>query len=77
MRAFVAAQTVQSLEEVITYTNTRGETLHLRLWQMMAHLPNHGTHHRGELAGMLTSMKIPHPEDDFVYYFLEKSGQRK
>ena len=76
MRAFLAGQTEQSLQREVTYTNTSGDTFRLILWQMMAHLANHGTHHRGELAAMLASMEVPHHEEDWLYYFLEKSGQR-
>jgi uncharacterized damage-inducible protein DinB len=76
MRAFVTAQTPQSLVRVVPYTSTRGESFRLVLWQMMAHVANHGTHHRGELAAMFAVMEAPHPEEEWSYYFLEKSGQR-
>jgi len=75
--AFVAAQTTQSLEREITYTSTLGKTYQLILWQMMAQIPNHGTQHRNEIAAMLTAMTIQNPENDIVYYILEKTGQRE
>jgi len=77
MRAFIAEQTEQSILREITYTNPKGETFTLPLWQMMVHVPNHNTHHRGELAAMFTLMNIPHPEEEVVQYFLNLSGQRK
>jgi len=77
MRAFVADQTPQSLEREVTYTTTLGKTYCLLLWQMMVHVPNHGTHHRGELAAMFASMDALHPEEEVIHYALEKSGQRK
>ena len=77
MRGFLAEQTEQTLLEDITYTNPKGETFTLPLWQMMAHVPNHNTHHRGELAAMFALMNVPHPEEEVVQYFLVKSGQRK
>lgn len=77
MRGFVSAQTEESLQNEISYTNTRGETYHLPLWQMMAHLPNHNTHHRGELAAMFALMNMPHPEEEVIQYFLDLSGQKK
>lgn len=77
MRAFIAAQTRQSLEKQVTYTSTLGKSYCLSLWQIMLHVPNHGTHHRGELAAMFTLMDAPHPEEEVVHYALEKSGQRK
>lgn len=76
MRAFVAEQDEQSLQREVTYTNTIGKEYRLILWQMMVHVPNHGTHHRGELATMLATLQAPHPEEDWLHYFLEQSGQR-
>ena len=76
MRAFLAIQTPESVAAEIAYTNTHGEGFQLPLWQMMAHVVNHGTHHRAELAEMLAVLEVVHPEDELSYYFLEKSGQR-
>lgn len=77
MRTIIAEQNEQSLLRDVTYTNPKGETFTLPLWQMMVQPPNHNTHHRGELAAMFTLMNIPHPEEEIVQYFLIKSGQRK
>lgn len=77
MRDFLAAQTETSLASDVTYTNPKGETFTLPLWQMVVQPPNHNTHHRGELAAMFALMNVPHPEEEIVQYFLVKSGQRK
>jgi len=77
MRNFIAEQTEQSLLNNITYTNPKGETFTLPLWQMLIQPPNHNTHHRGELAAMCALMNIPHPEEEVVQYFLDKSGQKR
>jgi len=77
MRNFIAEQTDQSLMGNITYTNPKGETFTLPLWQVVVQPPNHNTHHRGELAAMFALMNIPHPEEEVVQYFLVKSRQRK
>ena len=71
VRAFVAAQTPESILRDVSYANTRDKSFRLPLWQMMVHVPNHGTHHRGELAAMLAGMGIAHPEEDYLHYFLE------
>jgi uncharacterized damage-inducible protein DinB len=77
MRAFITQQTEDSLLRPVTYTNPKGETFTLPLWQMMVQPPNHNTHHRGELAAMFALMNVAHPEDEIVQYFLVRSGQRK
>lgn len=76
MRGFIDEQTEQSLQNNITYTNPKGETFTLPLWQMLVQPPNHNTHHRGELAAMFALMNIPHPEDEVIQYFLNLSGQK-
>jgi uncharacterized damage-inducible protein DinB len=77
MRAFIRAQTDESLEAVITYANFSGETFHVPMWQMLMHVANHETHHRGELAAMFALMDVPHPEEEVIQYFLNLSGQKK
>jgi uncharacterized damage-inducible protein DinB len=77
MRAFLVEQTEASLLRDVAFTNPKGETFTLPLWQMMVQPPNHNTHHRGELAAMFALMNVPHPEEEIVQFFLIKSGQRK
>ena len=77
MRGFIAEQTEQSLLRDVTYTNPKGETFTLPLWQMMVQPPNHNTHHRGELAAMFALLTVPHPEEEFIQYFLITSRQKK
>ncbi|HET9908730.1 MAG TPA: DinB family protein [Anaerolineales bacterium] len=77
MRSFLAEQSEGSLLQDVSYTNPRGETFTLPLWNMMVQPPNHNTHHRGELAAMFALMSVPHPEEEVIQYFLDKSGQKK
>ncbi len=77
MRDFIAEQTEGSLLKEVSYTNPKGETFTLPLWQMMVQPPNHNTHHRGELAAMFALMDVSHPEEEVIQYFLDKSGQKR
>jgi uncharacterized damage-inducible protein DinB len=77
MRAYIRQQSGESLLQPITYSNFRGETFHVPLWQMLAHIVNHETHHRGELAAMFALMGVDHPEDEMIQYFLNASGQKR
>jgi uncharacterized damage-inducible protein DinB len=77
IRAYVKSQTDDGLGRMVTYKNPVGEILSVPLWNMMVHLPNHNTHHRGELAAMFALMNVPHPEEEVIQYFLDKSGQKK
>jgi uncharacterized damage-inducible protein DinB len=75
LRAFVASQTAESLQREVHYRNTKGRAFSAQLWQLLAHLANHGTHHRGELAAMFTVLDAPHAEEDFYLYALIQNGQ--
>jgi uncharacterized damage-inducible protein DinB len=77
MRAFLASQNENSLFETRKYANFSGHLFSVPLWQMLAHIPNHETHHRGELAAMFAVMEVPHPEEEVIQYFLDLSGQKK
>jgi uncharacterized damage-inducible protein DinB len=77
MRAFIGSQTEDSLQAVIAYSNFKGEAFRVPLWQLLMHVANHDTHHRGELAAMFALMNVPHPEEEVIQYFLDLSGQKK
>jgi uncharacterized damage-inducible protein DinB len=77
MRSFIEAQSEESLQAKITYSNFSGETFSVPLYQMLMHVANHETHHRGELAAMYALMNVPHPEEEVIQYFLNLSGQKK
>jgi uncharacterized damage-inducible protein DinB len=77
LRGYLAAQSELTLQAPLPYSNFEGQTFQLPLWQYMAHIVNHETHHRGELAAMFALMNVPHPEEELVQYFLFKSGQKK
>ena len=77
MREFIRLQTEDSLASPMSYSNFSGETFRVPLWQMLMHVPNHETHHRGELAAMFALMNVAHPEEEVIQYFLDLSGQKK
>ena len=77
MLSFIEEQTDQTLQSEIAYSNFAGQRFRVPLWQMLAHVPNHETHHRGELAAMFALMNVAHPEEEVIQYFLDLSGQKK
>jgi uncharacterized damage-inducible protein DinB len=44
----------------------------LPLWQLMAHIANHGTQHRSEAAEMLTQMGRSPGDLDLMQYLMAK-----
>ncbi len=71
MRAFLGRLTDQDFMRVIEYKDTRGMPLARPLWQMLAHLVNHGTQHRAEAAAILTNLGYSPGGIDFVRFLDE------
>ena len=68
MRAFLATQDRERLEEVIAYQTTSGSPQQNVLWQILVHLVNHGTQHRSEVALALTSLGRSPGDLDFILF---------
>jgi uncharacterized damage-inducible protein DinB len=74
IEAFLAGLTDEQLAAPLTWTNTRGETRTLPLWQLVMHLVNHATYHRGQVISLLRQMGYPAPSTDLFVYFCERAG---
>ncbi len=54
---------------MIEYKDLKGNPYQSPLWQIVLHLVNHGSHHRGQVSGMLRALgKTPPPLDLIAYY---------
>jgi uncharacterized damage-inducible protein DinB len=56
--------------EVISFKNTKGHAYSQPVWQIILHVVNHGTHHRGQVSGFLRSMGHTPPPLDLMHYYL-------
>ena len=52
----------------ITYRDFKGLEWRQPLWQIILHLVNHATHHRGQVSGFMRSLGRNPPGIDLVYY---------
>ena len=59
----------QDVLAVISYRDTRGNPYQSPLWQILLHLVNHGTHHRGQVSGFLRAMGHTPPAVDLIAYY--------
>ena len=62
-----------SFEHVFQYYTSKKEHVKQPIWQMLTHVFNHGTYHRGQLITMLRQLGIDKlPGTDFSLYSLSK-----
>jgi len=53
----------------ISFKDTRGNPYSQPVWQIILHLVNHGTHHRGQISGFLRAMGHTPPPLDLIAYY--------
>ncbi len=58
----------------LRYVNTRGETYAYPLWQVLAHVVNHSTYHRGQITTMLRQMGAEPAATDLLLFYDEQAG---
>jgi uncharacterized damage-inducible protein DinB len=55
------------LQHVFQYQNFKGEQFKQHIYQMLLHVFNHGTYHRGQLVNMLRQLDVEKiPSTDFI-----------
>ena len=65
-----------SLSATVHWTNMRGQPFELARWQVMLHCANHSTHHRSEVAALLTAFGHEPDSTDLLEFYLERAGQQ-
>lgn len=74
-RAYFAALDETELATTVRWTNMRGQPYVLPRWQVILHCANHSTHHRSELAALLTILGHEPDSTDLLEFYLERAGQ--
>ncbi|AYC34391.1 DUF664 domain-containing protein [Pseudomonas cavernae] len=57
-----------SLGATLSYLSVSNGPQQRVLADILSHLVNHGTHHRGQISTALTAMGQPAPELDYIYF---------
>lgn len=67
-RDWAASISAEDASAVLSYHDLRGNPWQTPLWQIVLHVVNHGTHHRGQISGFLRAMgHVPPPLDLIAY----------
>lgn len=62
----------KNLDDVINYKNLSGKAFSNKLSDILLHLFNHGTHHRGQISMLLRQNNIAPPITDYIFYVREQ-----
>jgi uncharacterized damage-inducible protein DinB len=57
-------------EKKISFEDMRGNPHAKPVWQIVLHVVNHGTHHRGQISGFLRAMGHTPPPLDLMEYYM-------
>jgi uncharacterized damage-inducible protein DinB len=68
LREFLSGLQEEELAAPRETRDSAGQPLVRPFWQMMTHVANHGTFHRGEVALMLTELGHSPGDIDFLYW---------
>lgn len=66
--AFVRALAASDLGRRVSYRNTAGQAYESEMWEMLAHLVNHGSYHRGQVITLLRQLGAAAPATDFIAF---------
>jgi uncharacterized damage-inducible protein DinB len=73
-QALLADLTEQRLNALVAYQNLKGQHREYPLSQMMQHVVNHGSYHRGQIVALLRQLGRTPPSTDFLDY-VDDSGR--
>jgi uncharacterized damage-inducible protein DinB len=71
---WLEALTDADLDRVVEYRNIAGEPHSRLVWQMLRHVVNHSSYHRGQVTTMLRQLDAAAPTTDLIYWFPEAGG---
>jgi uncharacterized damage-inducible protein DinB len=72
---YVASLTGEDVQRIIYYRNFAGETHARPLWQLLQHVANHGTYHRGQIATLLRQLGAKAASTDLVIFYRDREIQ--
>ena len=74
-KKFVSGLTDEQAQAVVSYTDLKGTPWKQPPWQVVLHVVNHATHHRGQVSGFLRAMGHVPPVNDLVAYYRELAAK--
>ena len=75
IRSFIDGLGPAGLSRIVDYKTMNGQSATSPYWQMIVHVVNHGTYHRGQVATMLRQLgAVPAQSTDMIQFFRDQSA---
>lgn len=74
LSTFVQKLSAADLDRVVEYKNSKGNAFSNPLRQMLQHVVNHGTYHRGQITTMLRQLGATPLTTDLIAFYREQVG---
>jgi uncharacterized damage-inducible protein DinB len=72
---YIAALKPEELQRVVHHKTMAGAPQAQPLWQMLQHLVNHGSYHRGQVATMLRQLNAKPVGTDLITFYRERAAK--
>ena len=72
---YIAALKPEELQRVVHHKTMAGVPQAQPLWQMLQHLVNHGSYHRGQIATMLRQLQAKPVGTDLIAFYRERAAK--
>jgi uncharacterized damage-inducible protein DinB len=75
--AYVSGLSAADLDRVLEFRNAKGAVLRDPIGQILQHLANHGTYHRGQITTLLRQLGAAPVSTDMIGFYRERSAAQQ
>ncbi len=72
-REWADALNDEAVGTMLAFVDLKGNHYEQPIWQVVTHVVNHGTHHRGQVVGMLRAMGHTPPDVGLMSYYRSRN----
>jgi uncharacterized damage-inducible protein DinB len=72
---FAASLNAGDIQRLVEFKTMAGQAFAQPLWQMLQHVANHSTYHRGQIATMLRQLGTKATSTDLIAFYRERAAQ--
>jgi len=72
-RQWAQPLTDEATQQILSFKDTKGNPYSEPVWQLILHVVNHGSHHRGQVSGFLRALGHTPPPLDLVAYYRDRA----